>query len=132
MTRPILQRKKTQQQIQQDREVAFDAIGWELLDKINSTYFNIRHKSCGKVKRYAIASLINTGLKPKCGQCLDKARKLALVSIGYSLGERVDSAKFNITHVTCGNTFPYRISNVKALGMTPRCPKCVNKDAGEK
>ena len=130
--RPILKRKKLPEQIQQERVSAFGNAGWQLLDKVNATYWNIRHKACGKIKKYAIGSLINTGLKPKCSHCLDKARKLALVSIGYSLGERVDSARFLITHITCGNTFPYRVSNVKALGMTPRCPKCVNKDAPKK
>ena len=122
--RPILKRRKLPEQIQTEREVAFDAIGWQLLDKINTTYWNIRHKPCGTTKRYAIASLINTGLKPKCLYCLDKERKLALTSVGYLLGERVDSARFNITHIKCGHTFAYKVSSVKSLGMTPKCVFC--------
>lgn len=124
MSRPILKRRKLSEQIQQERKVAFDVAGWEMVERINCTHWTVRHKACGKVKKYAIASLINTGLKPRCHHCLDKARRLALMSVGYELGARVDSAKFNITHIACGHSFSYRVSNVKSLGMTPKCVFC--------
>lgn len=107
-----------------ERQKAFDKIGWHLLEKLSTTHWQIAHKKCGGMQRYAIASVMNTGLKPRCNKCLDIARKQALTNVGYVLGERVKGAKFNITHAKCGTTFPYKVSSVVALGTTPTCPRC--------
>lgn len=124
MTRPILKRRKTPEQKQAERRSAFNKANWQLLERVDKRHWLIRHKTCGSTKHYAIASLINTGLKPRCEACLNIARVKALANVGYALGERVDGAKFNITHLQCGNSFSYKVSSVVALGTTPVCPHC--------
>lgn len=128
MTRPIITRRKTQDQIQSEREQAFASVDWELVERISCTHWQIRHKTCGHKKKYAIASLMSTGLKPKCPVCINKARVKALAKVGYTLGERIDSAKFNITHTDCGATFAYKVASVVAFGTKPKCVFCDAKN----